>query len=83
MADLFIGLGAVVIGILLIVAGVKGMRHGKTPYTNPDGLTRDEFIERHADIRRLAEICWYFGIQPDELREEIETLISKRSKQVR
>lgn len=80
MADLFIGLGALILGILMIIAGVKGMKQNKEPHRNPDGLTRDEFIERNADIHKLAEICWYFGIQPDELKEEIEILMSKRSK---
>ena len=77
MADLFIGLGAVVIGILLIVAGVKGMRRDKKPRTNPEGLTRDEFIERYRDTPHIAEICWFFGIYPAELKEELETLLMK------
>ena len=80
MADLFIGLGALIIGILMIIAGVKGMKRNKELHRNPDGLTRDEFIERNADIHNLAEICWYFGIQPDELKEEIEILMSKRKR---
>lgn len=75
-SDLVIGLGAVVIGILLIVAGVKGMKRNKR-LTNPEGLTRDEFIERYKDISRIAEICWYFGIYPAELKEELEVLLRK------
>ena len=76
ISDLIIGLGALVIGILLIVEGVRGMKREKK-HTNPEGLTRDEFIERYKDISRIAEICWYFGIYPAELKEEIEILLRK------
>jgi len=44
---------------------------------NPEGLTHDEFIEKHKDIPKLAEICWYFGVQPDQLKAELQRLLEK------
>lgn len=42
---------------------------------NPEGLTHDEFIEKHKDIPKLAEICWHFGVQPEQLKEELKKLL--------
>ena len=41
---------------------------------NPEGLTHDEFIQKYHDIPELAEICWAFGVKPEQLKEEIKTL---------
>ena len=45
---------------------------------NPQGQTRAEFMESNSHIKHLAEICWYFGIYPEELKEELEILLGDR-----
>ena len=45
--------------------------------TNPDGLTRDQFLKKYADLRHIAVLCWYFGIKPEELKEDLKTLMDK------
>ena len=42
---------------------------------NPEGMTYEEFLDKHKNIPHIARICWYFGIQPDELRNELKTLL--------
>jgi len=49
----------------------------KKEHTNPDGLTQNQFIEKYKDIEKIAEICWYFGVKPEELKEELKTLFDK------
>lgn len=45
---------------------------------NPQGLTKDEFLEKYGKIRHIAKICWYFGVYPDDLRTELKTLLEDR-----
>ncbi len=44
---------------------------------NPYGIRHCDFIEKYNDIKHIAEICWYFGVQPEELKKEIEILMEK------
>ena len=46
------------------------------PGTSPDGLTYYQFIEKYKDIPGIAKICWYFGIQPDDLKEELKKILN-------
>ena len=41
---------------------------------NPNGLRRVDWEEKYKDTPSLAMICWYFGIYPEELIEEIKKL---------
>jgi len=79
MSDLIIGIVSLAAGIILIVVGIKGIKLQKQPErkVNPDGDTRDEFIEKHSQTKHIAEICWFFGIYPEELRDELKTLLNE------
>ena len=44
---------------------------------NPDGLTFDEFCEKHNDIYELAALCYHLGITPEKLKEQLKTLNEK------
>ena len=44
---------------------------------NPEGLTYDEFMNKYKDISKLAALCWHLGIYPEELKNEIKTLMEK------
>ena len=37
--------------------------------TNPDGMTRSEFLEQHKEIPTIAAFCWWAGIKPEELKK--------------
>ena len=45
-------------------------------YRNPSGLTRAEFMEKHRDIPDIAAICWYVGVEPEKLRQELQILMT-------
>ena len=42
---------------------------------NPDGLTNGEFIQKYPGMENIAEMCWFFGLYPEQLREELKTLL--------
>lgn len=42
---------------------------------NPDGLTKGEFIHKYPGMKNIANMCWFFGLYPEELREELKTLL--------
>lgn len=44
---------------------------------NPEGLTQNEFLEKHKDIFQIARICWYFGCQPEQIKEELKLLLKE------
>jgi len=44
---------------------------------NPDGFTLDEFIEKYKDIDKLAKLCWFLGVYPEELKKQLTTLMDK------
>jgi len=43
--------------------------------TNPYGETKSEFIEKYKSIENIAEICWYFGVRPEKLQDELKILL--------
>ena len=49
----------------------------KNEPTNPDGMTYEQFTDKHKDIGRLADLCWYFGMNPEELKNALEVLKEK------
>lgn len=52
---------------------------GKTSLlTNSYGETKSEFIEKYKGMENIAEICWYFGVRPEKLRDELNILLKDR-----
>ena len=49
----------------------------KEEHKNPEGLTYDEFIEQYNDIPHIADLCWRLGIKPEQMKEEIKSLLEK------
>lgn len=47
---------------------------------NPDGQTKDEFLEQYKDIPHLAKFCWWAGIKPEVLKEELKKLMEESDK---
>lgn len=43
--------------------------------TNPYGETKSEFIEKYNGMENIAEICWYFGVRLEKLRDELKILL--------
>ena len=56
---------------------MKRWRNKPERIENPNGETRDEFIERYGRIKEIAAICWYFGVYPEELRDELKILLNE------
>ena len=44
--------------------------------TNQDGVTRSDFIEQYKEIPTIAAFCWWAGIKPEELKEELKKLMN-------
>ena len=42
---------------------------------NPDGQTKEEFLEQYKEIPKVAALCWWLGIKPEELKEELKKLM--------
>ena len=49
----------------------------KEEHKNPEGLTREQFIEKHKDIENIARLCWYIGVEPEQFKKELEILMKK------
>ena len=42
---------------------------------NPYGERKCDFMDKYKDIGKVAEICWFFGVRPEQLREELKRLL--------
>ena len=47
----------------------------KSENVNPEGLTYYEFMDKHKEIPHIAELCWFIGVEPEELKEELRKLL--------
>lgn len=54
---------------------MKELFKKKREPVNPEGLTYKEFEIKNNDIPNIARICWFFGVEPEELREEFRKLL--------
>lgn len=50
----------------------------RKPLVNPYGETKSEFIDKYNQIPNIAEMCWFFGVRPERLKEELEILLSDK-----
>ena len=42
---------------------------------NPDGLTLSQFVEKYPECKHIAILCWHAGCYPEELRQELKSLL--------
>ena len=42
---------------------------------NPDGLTWSQFVEKYPECKHIANLCWYAGCYPEELKQELKNLL--------
>ena len=47
---------------------------------NPEGQTKEEFLEQYKGIPTIAKLCWWLGIKPEVLKEELKKLMNESDK---
>lgn len=61
-----------------VQTGGNGMRKNREKeHRNPYGERHCDFMEKYERIPHVAEMCWYFGVRPEQLREELKRLLQE------